>query len=318
MKKVGQILTVLVLSVLMFSGFVMAAEMDHGDLAEDYVDYDGDLVADLPADESEWINPDTIVFSYTPVEEPSVYKRAWSDFLDHLEEVTGKEVMFYAVENYAAQLEALRAGRIHIAGVNTGSVPFAVNTAGVVPFAMMAEEDGSYGYEMEVITQKDSDLEDLEDLEGETVAFVSQTSNSGFKAPSAILKSEMGFEAGEDYETTFSGRHDNSIMGVYNGDYDVAAIANSVMHRMDNNGAIDMSEIKTIYKSQTFPTTAYGYVNNMHPGLAQKIKEAFFTFDWEGTSLADEFDEEKFIPIDYKTYWEVIRTIDKANGVEYE
>ncbi len=84
--------------------------------------------------------------------------------------------MFYAVENYAAQLEALRAGRIHIAGVNTGSVPFAVNTAGVVPFAMMANEDGSFGYEMEVITQKDSELEGLEDLEGKTVAFVSQTS----------------------------------------------------------------------------------------------------------------------------------------------
>ena len=318
MKNFGQILTVLILSVFLFSGFAVAAEMDFGDLGEDFVDYDGDLVADVPADESEWLNPDTIVFSYTPVEEPSVYKTAWSDFLDHLAEVTGKEVMFYAVENYAAQLEALRAGRIHIAGVNTGSVPFAVNTAGVIPFAMMAAEDGSFGYEMEIITQKDSQLSGLEDLEGETVAFVSQTSNSGFKAPSAILKSEMGYEAGEDYETTFSGRHDNSIMGVYNGDYKVAAIANSVMHRMAANDAIDMSEIKTIYKSQTFPTTAYGYVNNLHPALAQKVKKAFFTFDWTGTSLAEEFEDDQFIPIDYKTYWEVIRTIDKANGVEYK
>jgi phosphonate transport system substrate-binding protein len=155
---------------------------------------------------------------------------------------------------------------------------------------------------MEVITQKDSQLSGLEDLEGKTVAFVSQTSNSGFKAPSAILKSEMGFEAGEDYETIFSGRHDNSIMGVYNGDYEVAAIANSVMHRMDASGAIDMAEIKTIYKSQTFPTTAYSYVNNLYPGLAQKIKKAFFTFDWAGTSLEEEFEDDKFIPIDYKTY----------------
>ena len=318
MKKYGKIFTILILSVLLFSGFVMAAEIDQSDLAAEFVDYDGDLVADLPADESEWINPDTIIFSYTPVEEPSVYKTAWSDFLDHLAEVTGKKVMFYAVENYASQLEALRAGRIHIAGINTGSVPFAVNTAGVVPFAMMAAEDGSFGYEMEIITQQDSELSKLEDLERKTVAFVSQTSNSGFKAQSAILKFEMGFVAGKDYETTFSGRHDNSIMGVYNGDYEVAAIANSVMHRMDASGAIDMSEIKTIYKSQTFPTTAYSYVNNLHPGLAQKIKKAFFTFDWAGTSLEEEFEDDKFIPIDYKTYWEVIRTIDKANGVEYK
>jgi phosphonate transport system substrate-binding protein len=52
----------------------MAADMNQGDLAAEFVDYDGDLVADLPADKSEWINPDTIIFSYTPVEEPSVYK----------------------------------------------------------------------------------------------------------------------------------------------------------------------------------------------------------------------------------------------------
>jgi len=154
MKRFGEILTILILSVILISGFTAAAETNHGDLAEGFVDYDGDLVADLPADESEWLNPDTIIFSYTPVEEPSVYKTAWSDFLEHLAEVTGKEVMFYAVENYASQLEALRAGRIHIAGINTGSVPFAVNTAGVVPFTMMAAEDGSFGYEMEIITQK--------------------------------------------------------------------------------------------------------------------------------------------------------------------
>ncbi|MFW6230013.1 MAG: PhnD/SsuA/transferrin family substrate-binding protein, partial [Halanaerobium sp.] len=105
--------------------------------------------------------------------------------------------------------------------------------------------------------------------------------------------------------------------GVYNGDYEVAAIANSVMHRMAENDTIDLDEIKTIYKSETFPTTAYTHVNNLHPGLAQKIKEAFMTFDWEGTSLDEEFSEDQFIPIDYKTYWEVIRTIDKANEVEY-
>ncbi len=318
MKNFKTIILIGLIFAVCFGGIAFAEDLDHGDLSEGYVDYDGDLIADISADESEWINPDTIIFSYTPVEEPSVYKRAWADFLDHLAEETGKEVMFYAVENYAAQLEALRAGRIHIAGVNTGSVPFAVNTAGLRPFAMMAAADNSFGYEMEVIVPKGSDIQNLADLEVQTLAFVSQTSNSGFKAPSAILKSEMGFEAGEDYKTTFSGRHDNSIMGVYNGDYEAAAVANSVMHRMADNGVIDMSQIETIYKSQTFPTTAYGHVNTLHPALAQKVKKAFFTFDWEGTSLAAEFNDEKFIPIDYKTYWEVIRTIDKANGVVYE
>ena len=56
------------------------------------------------------------------------------------------------MQSNAAQIEAMRAGRLHIAGFNTGSNPLAVACAGFRPFAMMASEDGSFGYEMEIIT----------------------------------------------------------------------------------------------------------------------------------------------------------------------
>ena len=35
------------------------AECERGDLAAIYCDEDGDMVADRPSDESEWVNPDT-------------------------------------------------------------------------------------------------------------------------------------------------------------------------------------------------------------------------------------------------------------------
>jgi phosphonate transport system substrate-binding protein len=52
---------------------------------------------------------------------------------------------------------------------------------------MMAAEDGSFGYEMEIITYPGSGIETVEDIRGQQMAFTSETSNSGFKAPSAIL-----------------------------------------------------------------------------------------------------------------------------------
>ncbi|MEN9223626.1 MAG: phosphate/phosphite/phosphonate ABC transporter substrate-binding protein [Thermostichus sp. BF3_bins_97] len=286
-----------------------------------FCDRDGDLVADAPTDPSEWIDPDTLIFAYTPVEDPSVYENVWTDFLEHLAEVTGKNVEFFGVNSNAAQLEAMRAGRLHVTGFNTGSVPLAVNAVGFRPFAMMASLDGSFGYEMEIIVPADSDIQTIEDLRGRQLAFTAETSNSGFKAPSALLKGEFGMEPGVDYQTAFSGNHENSILGIVNKDYEAAAIANSVMTRMAERGTIDPSQIRTIYKSQTFPTTGYGYVYNLKPELAEKVKEAFFTFEWEGSSLAEEFGksgEEQFIPITYKEYWEVIRTIDEASGVEYK
>lgn len=283
-----------------------------------YQDADGDLVADLPKDPKNWVDPATLVFAYTPVEDPSVYAKVWDGFLRHMERVTGKRVQFFPVQSNAAQIEAMRAGRLHVAGFNTGSNPLAVACAGFVPFAMMAAKNGSYGYEMEIITYPGSGIEKIADLKGRTVAFTAETSNSGYKAPSALLKAEYQLEAGRDFKPAFSGAHDRSIIGVANRDYHAAAIANSVMKRMMDRGVVKPEQVKSIYKSGTFPTTGYGHAHNLHPDLAKKVREAFFTFPWEGSSLAQEFKAEaQFIPITHKEHWAVIRQIDQAMGVTY-
>jgi phosphonate transport system substrate-binding protein len=289
-------------------------------LADRFVDTDGDLIADIPTDESQWLDPDTLVFAYTPVEDPAVYAEVWQPFLDHMAEVTGKTVQFFPVQSNAAQIEAMRAGRLHISGFNTGSNPLAVACAGFRPFAMMAREDGSFGYEMEIITYPDSGISEVADLAGRTLAFTSETSNSGFKAPSALLESEFGLAAGSDFETAFSGAHDNSILGVANRDYDAAAIANSVRKRMEARDVIEADQLQIIYTSATFPTTGYGTVYNLHPDLQASVQEAFFSFDWTGTSLEAEFSasgEAQFIPITFQDNWAVIRQIDAALDVQY-
>ncbi len=308
-----------VLGTLTWSGLAQAEDCPRGTLDQQYCDRNGDLIADLPLDEADWANPDTIIFSYTPVEDPAVYAKVWDGFIKHMANVTGKNVVFFPVQSYAAQYEAMRSGRLHIAGVNTGGNPVAVSCAGIVPFAMMASKDGSYGYEMEIIVPADSPIQTPADLKGKTLAFTSPTSNSGFKAPSAILKSSFGLIADQDFQTTFSGKHDNSVLGVANKDYDAAAIANSVMKRMVDRGAVDAASIRTVYKSQTFPTTGYGHAHNLHPAVAAKIKQAFFTFPWEGSELQAEFKKEgRFVSIHHKSDWAVIRQIDAANGVSYE
>jgi len=303
------------------SAIALSADAPAFELGARYTDEDGDLVADIPSDPAEQIDPDTLIFAYTPVEDPAVYREVWAEFLDHMAEVTGKDVQFFPVQSNAAQIEAMRAGRLHVAGFNTGSNPIAVACAGFRPFAMMAAEDGSFGYEMEIITYPGSSIEKVEDIRGGTLTHTSQTSNSGFKAPTALMKAEFDMISGEDYETDFSGKHDNSVLGVANKDYEVATIANSVKSRMIERGVVSEDQFNVLYTSQTFPTTGYGVVYNLKPELQDKIKEAFFSFDWEGTGLEEEFSksgEAQFIEITFKDDWEVIRKIDEANGVTYE
>jgi phosphonate transport system substrate-binding protein len=299
-----------------------AQDCPRGTLDARFCDRDEDLVADAPANARDLTDPPMLVFAYTPVEDPAVYRTVWQDFMDHLARTTGKRVQFFAVQSNAAQIEAMRAGRLHVAGFNTGSTPLAVNCAGFVPFTIMASRDGRFGYNMEIIVQAEGPIQRIEDLRGRMVAFTAQTSNSGFKAPSALLESQFGLRAERDYRTAFSGRHDNSIIGVANRDYDAGAIANSVLTRMIARNAVDPARLRTIYRSDPFPTTSYGHAHNLAPQLAANVRRAFETFNWEGTALLREFEKneppaEAFMPITYRQHWSVVRQIDEATGVRY-
>jgi phosphonate transport system substrate-binding protein len=305
-------------------GAVLGVSMSVSAFALDarFKDTDGDLLADIPTNAAELIDPPVLVFAYTPVEDPAVYAKVWDGFLKHVEKVTGKRVQFFPVQSNAAQIEAMRAGRLHIAAFNTGSNPIAVNCAGFRPFAMMASKKDEFGYKMEFITHPGSGIEKIEDIKGKKLAFTSETSNSGFKAPSALLRDQFNMEAKKDYEPVFSGKHDNSILGVANKDYPAASIASSVKDRMIARNVVKADQLKVIYASQPFPTSGYGTVYNLKPELQEKIKQAFFTFNWEGSDLLKEFEksdppQEKFIPISYKDKWEVVRQIDKAMDIKY-
>ena len=318
--KIGLALSLFISSLCFSSIASFAEDCNRGTLDKAYCDRNFDQVADLPLDSKDWVDPKTIIFAYTPVEDPAVYANIWTNFVKHLEKPTDRKVVFFPVESNAAQLEAMRSGRLHVAGFNTGSNPIAVSCAGFVPWAMHAKDDGSFGYEMEIIVKADSPIQSPSEIKGRTLAFTSPTSNSGFKAPSAILKGEFDLIADRDFTPTFSGKHDNSILGVYNGDYEIASVANSVLQRMIRRGVIEGDKLRAIYRSPTFPTTGYGTAHNLHPELVAKIKSAFFTWDFDDDPLyKKEFAKaDRFIGIRHMNDWAVIRQIDKANGISYD
>ena len=319
----GMALAVIACAVLLCAAAAPAAPADpcpRGDLDPRFCDRNGDLLADPPADPKSFVDPPTLIFAYTPVEDPAVYREVWKEFLAHLEKATGRRVQFFPIQSNAAQIEAMRAGRLHVGGFNTGSVPFAVNAAGFVPFAVMARADGTTGYEMEILVSRDSPIRTVEALRGKTIAFTAPTSNSGYKAPTLLLKESNGFVEGRDYKTAFSGKHDNSILGVLHHDYDAAAVANSVLRQMIRRGVVKEEDFRTIYRSEPFPTTAYGVAHDLEPALARKIRDAFFSFSWEGSGLMREFggsEGVRFVPVRYKDAWAAIRRIDAASGVNY-
>ncbi len=112
-----KLIFMLLFTALCFAGSSYAADCSNrGTLDEMYCDENNDLVADVPVDAKDWKDPRTLVFTYTPVEDPAVYKDAFADFQKYLSEKTGKKVIYYTVQSNAAEVEAMRSGRLHIAG----------------------------------------------------------------------------------------------------------------------------------------------------------------------------------------------------------
>lgn len=316
------------LCLLVIPGLLSAASQNscpRGALDKAYCDRNNDLLADPPEDPDDWLDPYPLVFAYAPVEDPIVYQNAWADFITHLATVTRRKVELLPIQSNAAEIEAMRIGKIHVAGFNSGSNPLAVNCAGFHPFTLMAKADGSFGYQMEIITFPGSGIKQVSDLRGKFLAFTAPTSNSGFKAASAILQNDFNLVKERDFKYAFSGRHDASILGVKNKTFLAASIAGSVRKRMLKRGLIHEGDIAVIYKSKTFPNTGFGYVYNLKPALVTAIKKAFRTFNWDkpdGTpsSLKAEFQSSeytRFIPINYKKDWSIIRRIDRANNTSY-
>ncbi|GMV47925.1 MAG: hypothetical protein AMXMBFR66_33230 [Pseudomonadota bacterium] len=290
---------------------------NRGELDERYCDANRDLLADTPTERNRHKDPATLVFSFTPVEDPAVYEGAFADFLVHLAKVTGKKVRWYAAESYATQVEAMRSGRLHIAGVASGATPYAVNLGGFVPQVAMQKNDGTTGYTLQLITRADSPVKSLADLKGRRVAHVAPSSNSGDTAP-RVLFAGLGVVADRDYTVLYSGKHDNSIMGVLNGDYDAAPVASNVVVLMRDRGLFKPDALRVVYESRPFPGAAFGVAHDLTPALQAKILEAFLGYPFAGSSLAREFKEYRgFVPIGYERDWADIRAIQKASGATY-
>jgi phosphonate transport system substrate-binding protein len=286
-----------------------------------YVDANGDLVADAPTDPAQQIDPPTLVFSYVAEEDLSEYKKAFADLMTHISKATGKPVQYFNATSTDEQLRALRDGKLQITGLNTGNVPVGVCDAGFVPVAALGDANGSTKYEMEILVAADSPIKTVSDLRGHELTLTDPGSNSGYKAPLVLIRSDFGMLPGRDFGVRYSGGHQQSVRGLANGTFEAIAVANDVLKREESAGTIKPQQFRSIYKSESFPTAAIGYAYNLKPELAAEIRAAILDFDWTGTSLEKTFassNQTRFVPVDYKDDWALIRRIDDSIGFAYQ
>ena len=289
---------------------------NRGDLDGIYCDANKDMVADTPSDPKKLKTPSTLVFTYTPVEDPAVYEKIYKPFTEHLGQCTGKKVVYFQVQSNAAQIEAMRSGRLHVGGFSTGPTAFAVNIAGAVPFAVKGTEVAGQGYNLIVIVKASSKFQKLSDLKGSKVAHTAPSSNSGHMAPMALFP-KNGLTPEKDYKILFSGKHDQSVLGVNSGDYDGAAVASDVFERMAKRGTVKEADFRIIYTSPRFPTSSFAYAHDLEPTFRDRMLKCFYDYSFND-EMKKAFDgADRFYAITYQKDWAIVREVAEAGGESF-
>jgi phosphonate transport system substrate-binding protein len=303
------------------SGYLKRAE-EGAKLDAQFADANSDLIADAPSDPAQLIDPAELVFAPIAGSARDT-EETWRQFLDHLAKVTSKKVTFATFDNHRPQLDALSEGKLHVTGFNTGFVRFAVNVAGFVPQVALAKADGSFIYRMQVIVPASSKVTSLAEFkatpeEKRRLAVTQAGSHSGFKAPLLALRDEFNLRPGRDYEFVFTGGHAQSIRAIGDSRNRIAAaaVASDLLEeaKTDETSGLKPEQYRVIYESKEFPKAAYGVGHLLKPELAAKVKEAFTTFDFKDTKLEAMLrgsNTTRFVPIDYKKDWAIVRSIDE-------
>jgi phosphonate transport system substrate-binding protein len=259
--------------------------------------------------------PGTLVFTYTPVEDPAVYEKSSSPSPTTWRQCTGKRVVFYQVQSNAAEIEAMRSGRLHVGGFSTGPTAFAVNIAGAVPFAIKGYEKDFQGYNLIVIVKKDSPFQKLSDLKGKKVAHTAPSSNSGHMAPMALFprrawrRRRTTRSCSRQARPVGAGRQQRRLRCGRGGLRRVPPDG----HARPDQG----SDFRVIYRSPKFPTSSFAYAHDLEPAARQDAQVLL------RLPLPDEMKKafdgaDRFFPINYKEHWAVVRQVAEGRRREVQ
>lgn len=198
-------------------------------------------------------------------------------FVDYLAKTLGIQIDYVQTTDYSSVIEAMRAGRIDIAGFGPFSFVIAASEANAEPLvALPNQTTGLLGYKSLIITNVGSGVNTIADLKGKTMAFADPASTSGHLFPRLILANN-GITDYKTYfkEVVFSGGHDASLLAVENNRIDAAGVCDTCIDRFFREGKADKSKIKVIAESETIPPSPISVRADLDPDLKTRITDAY-------------------------------------------
>lgn len=184
-----------------------------------------------------------------------------------IEGALGVPVKVFTPADYDGVIQGLLGGTLDMAwlGASAYAKTYLTDPEAVEAVLTKQNMDGSTGYYSIGFARKDSGITKIEDAKGKVFAFGEPNSTSGYLVPGAELIATYGPLESYFSEVKFSGGHEQTIVGVANGDF-AAGVSwadglgawedgynSGAFRKAADAGLVDMNDLVEIWRSKMIP-----------------------------------------------------------------
>jgi phosphonate transport system substrate-binding protein len=177
--------------------------------------------------------------------------------------------------------------------------------------------DGSTGYYSIGFTHKDTGITSMEEAKGKVFAFADPNSTSGYLVPGAELAAKYGDLKSYFGEVKMSGGHEQTIVGVANGDFDAGVswadglgnwedgYNSGAFRKAADSGLVDMSNLVEIWRSTLIPEGPMVVRKALPQDVKDKVTQLtadLWETDPECAYAVAAGEAKDFVPVEHKAY----------------
>lgn len=260
-----------------------------------------------------------IQFGIEPYEDPSKLKPAYKVLANALEDELNCPVNVEVVADYSAEVLAMQNGKLDLGQFGPIGYVFASNRANAEPLVSFGTSDGKLStYTAGIWVPEDSKIENIEDLQGKSLALGSVGSTSGDVLPRYALN-KAGIQE-SDLKMDYTGGHPEALLSLVNGAVDAAQINSQTLATAKSEGTIDPDKYKQIWKSEPIPNDPITVRGDMDPEFKKAVEEALLDLDPSAVKKVGKFLDVSppgpLVEVDKKTYAPLFDLAESMNLTE--
>ncbi|MFN5998080.1 MAG: phosphonate ABC transporter substrate-binding protein [Paracoccaceae bacterium] len=184
-----------------------------------------------------------------------------------MEAELGVPVKLFTPADYDGVIQGLLGGTLDYAwlGASAYAKVYLTDPESVDVMLTKQNVDGTTGYFSIGFAKADSGIKTMDDAKGKTFAFADPNSTSGYLVPAAELTEKYGKLEKYFAEVKMSGGHEQTIVGVANGDFEAGVAwadglgnwedgyGSGAFRKAADAGLVDMSTLVEIWRSTMIP-----------------------------------------------------------------